>query len=332
MRAIRFETSGTAHVVDIPRPSPGNGEVLVAVTSTGVCGSDLAALRGTHPFRIPPLISGHEGGGRVVEIGPGVEGVTVGDRVVIDPQRPCGACALCAAGHYHLCADKQMLGIAGWDGSFAELVAVPAYTLVPAPDEVDDAHLALAEPIAVAAHAVAQLGTRSHERALVLGGGTIGALVTRVLRDAGATEVDVVEPRSHVHDLLRSLGATGVHTPDTDLEPGSYDAVFIAAGVPALVETAFAAVAPGGAIVQVAVFNQDVPVPVGQLQVREVALLGTAMYTKEDFRTALEVLRRHPDLAAALVTRTTSLEEGAEITTAMAAEGPGDIVKLVMVP
>lgn len=332
MRAIRFETSGTAHVVDIPRPTPGPGEVLVAVTSTGVCGSDLAALRGTHPFRIPPLISGHEAGGRVAEIGPDVDGVTVGDRVVIDPQRPCGACERCRGGRYHLCADKQMLGIAEWDGSFAEHVVVPAYTLVAAPDDVDDAHLALAEPIAVAAHAVAQLGARPHDRALVLGGGTIGALITQVLRDAGATEVDVVEPREHVHPLLRSLGATGVHTPDAALETGSYDAVFIAAGVPALVDRAFETVAPGGAIVQVAVFNQPVPVPVGQVQVREIALLGTAMYTKDDFRTALEVLRRHPDLADALVTRTTSLEEGAAITTAMAADGPGDIVKLVMVP
>ena len=332
MRAIRFETSGTAHVVDIPRPVPGPGEVLVAVTSTGVCGSDLAALRGTHPFRVPPLISGHEAGGRVAEVGPGVDDVTVGDRVVIDPQRPCGACDLCGAGSYHLCASKQMLGIAEWDGSFAEHVVVPAYTLVPAPDDVADEHLALAEPVAVAAHAVAQLGERRRTRALVLGGGTIGALVTRVLADTGSEQVDVVEPREHVHPVLRSVGATAVHLPDDALEPGAYDAVFVAAGVPALVARAFDAVAPGGAIVQVAVFNQDVPVPVGRLQVREVALLGTAMYTKDDFRTALEVLGRHPDLADVLVSRTTSLEEGAAITTTMAAEGPGDVVKLVMVP
>lgn len=332
MRAIRFETSGTAHVVDIPRPAPGRGEVLVTVTSAGVCGSDLAALRGTHPFRVPPLISGHEAGGYVAEVGPEVDGVAVGDRVVIDPQRSCGGCELCRTGSYHLCASKQMLGIAEWDGAFAEHVLVPAGTLVPAPDDVADAHLALAEPVAVAAHAVARLGGRRRDRALVLGGGTIGALVTRVLTDTGTAHVDVVEPREHVHAVLRSVGATSVRLPDDTLDPGSYDAVFVAAGVPALLGRAFEAVAPGGAVVQVAVFNQPVPVPVGELQVREIALLGTAMYTKEDFRTALEVLGRHPDLADLVVSRTTSLEEGAHLTTTMAAEGPGDIVKLVMVP
>ncbi|GAB3297564.1 zinc-dependent alcohol dehydrogenase [Pseudoclavibacter terrae] len=332
MRAIRFDESGKAQVVDIPKPLAGRGEVVVQVTSTGVCGSDLAALRGTHPFRVPPLISGHEAGGRIAEIGPGVDGLALGDRVVIDPQRSCGECALCTGGRYHLCASKQMLGIAEWDGSFAEFTAVPASTVIPAPDGVADEHLALAEPIAVAAHAVAQLGDRERTRSLVLGGGTIGALVARVVRDSGAEVLDVIEPRSHVHPMLESLGATGVHTPDAELESHSYDAVFVAAGVPALLERAFAAVAPGGAIVQVAVFGKPVPVPVGELQVREIALLGTAMYTKTDFTTALDVLDRHPGLADAIVSRTTSLEEGAEITTRMAADGPGDIVKLVMVP
>ncbi|WP_299036599.1 zinc-binding dehydrogenase [uncultured Pseudokineococcus sp.] len=332
MRAIRFETSGRAHVVDVDVPRPGPGEVVVRVTSTGVCGSDLAALRGRHPFRIPPLISGHEAGGVVDSIGEGVVGTSVGERVVIDPQRPCGSCDLCDSGRYHLCPRKVMLGVAEWDGSFAELVAVPEHTLVPAPDEVRDEHLALAEPVAVAVHAVRQLGERSARRALVLGGGTIGALLCLVLRDRGSERVEVVEPREHVHPLLRHLGAEQVHAPGADLEPGGYEAVLVAAGVPDLLDVAMDAVAPGGAVVQVAVFDAPVPVAVGRLQVREVALLGTAMYTRADFEVALRLLREHPDLGDRLVTRTTGLEEGADLVTEMGRSGPGELVKLVMVP
>lgn len=334
MRGIRFEANGQAQVVPLSEPTPGPEDVVVRVTSTGVCGSDLSALAGTHIFRKPPLISGHEAGGVVHSVGEDVEGVRPGDRVVIDPQRVCGRCATCRSGRYHLCPSKQMLGISEWDGSFADLVAVPAYTLIPAPDGVRDEHLALAEPIAVAAHAVGRADLTHAARALVLGGGTIGSLIVRVLSDSGVPVVDVVEPREFLAPTLRTMGATSVFTPEEFAERGGdlYDTIFIAAGVPSLVDTAFDNVATGGTIVQVAVFKSGHEIPIGELQVKEVSFLGTAMYVRDDFVTALGVLERHPDLADLLVSRTVSLEVGADLITTMAAEGPGDILKLVLIP
>ena len=304
------------------------------VTSTGVCGSDLSALRGEHIFRRPPLISGHEAGGIVHAVAEGVTGVRVGDRVVIDPQRVCGSCEKCTSGRYHLCPRKQMLGISEWDGSFADLVRVPSYTLIPAPDDVKDEHLALAEPIAVAVHAVHRVDLTTVERALVLGGGTIGSLITRVLSARGVAQVDVVEPRGFLAPTLASMGATAVHDPASfaQLDAADYDAVFIAAGVPALLETAFERVGTGGTVVQVAVFKTSLPVPVGELQVKEISFLGTAMYVRQDFIEALEIMARYPGIADLLVSRSTSLEEGAELVNQMAAHGPGDILKLVMTP
>lgn len=334
MRGIRFEANGQAQVVPLSEPTPGPEDVVVRVTSTGVCGSDLSALAGTHIFRKPPLISGHEAGGVVHSVGEDVEGVRPGERVVIDPQRVCGRCATCRSGRYHLCPSKQMLGISEWDGSFADLVAVPAYTLIPAPDGVRDEHLALAEPIAVAAHAVGRADLTHAARALVLGGGTIGSLIVRVLSDRGVPVVDVVEPREFLTPTLRTMGATSVFAPEEFAERGGdlYDTIFIAAGVPSLVDTAFDNVATGGTIVQVAVFKSGHEIPIGELQVKEVSFLGTAMYVRDDFITALGVLERHPDLADLLVSRTVSLEVGADLITTMAAEGPGDILKLVLIP
>lgn len=334
VRGIRFEPTGQTKVVPLPVPTAGTGEVVVRVTSTGVCGSDLSALRGTHSFRTPPLISGHEAGGIIEEIGEGVEGMAVGDRVVIDPQRVCGTCAKCTAGRYHLCPSKQMLGIAEWDGSFADLVTVPAYTIIPAPEGIAPEHLALAEPIAVAVHAVDRAMPQPGTRTLVLGGGTIGSLITRTLTARGVEHVDVVEPRAFLAETLAQVGAQRAFTPEeyaaAEVEP--YDLVLIAAGVPALLETAFTSIATGGTIVQVAVFGSDVPVPVGQLQVKEIAFLGTAMYVRQDFVEALEILDRFPELPDLIVSRTTSLEDGAPLIEEMGRSGPGDILKLVMVP
>lgn len=330
MQGIKFEPNGLAHVVDMDIPTPGKGQVVLKVTSTGVCGSDLSALRGTHLFRKPPLISGHEAGGIVDALGEGVEGFEVGDRVVVDPQKPCGDCELCNSGSYHLCPKKLMLGVAEWDGSFAHYVEVPAYTLIPAPDEIKDEYLALAEPIAVAAHAVRQAPSVDGKTALVLGGGTIGGLITRVLADQGAT-VTVSEPREFLAETLTKLGASTVVVPE-DLDETLFDLVFIVAGVPALVETAMTRSKPGAAIIQVAVFGNEVPLHVGKLQVGEKSIRGSAMYQKDDYVTALDLLARYPEIPELVVSKIVGIEEGAEIITEMAKSGPGDILKLVIVP
>lgn len=337
MRAMQFDVDGTAAVIDVAVPSPGPQDVIVKVLSTGACGSDLAALRGTHPFRFPPLISGHEAGGVVESVGSAVQSISPGDRVAIEPQRPCWSCELCSNGQYHVCPRKQMLGIAEWDGSFAEFVSVPDYTIVPVPDAIPDYALAVVEPLAVAAHAVRQVGlidpagrTLKH---LILGGGTIGGLIAAVLAQQHPGQITVVEPRDHVAPVLRALGADEVRKPEAGLdEDERYDTVFVAAGVPELLRTGVRAVRSGGTVVQVAVFNKDVPIPVGELQVREITLAGTAMYTREDFHAAAEMMVAAPSIAEAIVTHRTSLEEGAELITRMAADGPGEIIKLIMEP
>lgn len=331
MRAIKFEKTGEAHVVEIPKPTPGPGDVVVRVGAAGVCGSDLAALRGKHPFRFPPLISGHEAGGWVESTGEGVENVTIGDLVAIEPQRACQQCDLCTSGHYHLCRRKQMLGIAEWDGAFAEYVLVPARTLVVAPQELGAATSALIEPLAVACRAVSHVGPISGGEFLVLGGGTIGAYITLVLKHEGAAKVVVREPRAGNHGLLRKIGADEVLLPDAE-DDGNYDGAFIAAGVPTLLDDALAAVRPAGAVVQVAVFNTPVPVDVGRLQIDEKRLQGTAVYTRDDFVRAIEVAVAHREKVDSVVSHRLSLEAAATMITQMAQDGGGSVMKLLLDP
>lgn len=333
MQAIEFAQDGTASAREIPRPSAGPGEAVVRVTSAGVCGSDISALHGTHPFRTPPMISGHEVGGIIDEIGPDAPaGLEVGTRVVIDPQWPCQTCDLCTRGDYHLCTNKTMLGVATWPGGLADFVKVPTFTLVPAPEGLDTSLLSFAEPVAVAVHAVRRAGSLEGVRnALVLGGGTIGTLITAVLSTkAPDLDITVAEPREHLHELLALGGASASVADSTHLPATTFDLVFLAAGVPELIHTAVASAATGGTVVQVAVFGSAHPTPVGELQIREITMVGTATYTKVDIAEALEVIAAKPELVEAMVTFTEDWTDAAQRITAIASDGPGDVMKLIV--
>lgn len=333
MQAIEFAQDGTASVREVDKPTAGPGEAVVRVTSAGVCGSDISALHGTHPFRKPPLISGHEVGGVIEEIDQASSGgLEVGSRVVIDPQWPCQSCDLCTRGDYHLCTQKTMLGVAAWPGGLADYVKVPVFTLVPAPDALDASLLSFAEPVAVAVHAVRRAGALDGVRtALVLGGGTIGTLITAVLStQAPEVEITVAEPRESLHELLDLAGAA-TSVPDAEQLPGNaFDLVFLAAGVPDLVDTAVTSAATGGTVVQVAVFSGSHPTPVGDLQIREITLTGTATYTKDDIAEALDVIAANPDLVDRMVTFTADWTDAAARITAIASDGPGDVMKLMV--
>lgn len=333
MQAIEFAQDGTASVREIPKPTAGPGEAVIRVTSAGVCGSDISALHGTHPFRKPPLISGHEVGGIIDHIDPDIsDDLQAGTRVVVDPQWPCQTCDLCIRGDYHLCTDKTMLGVPTWPGGLADYVKVPAFTLVPAPEEVDTNLLSFAEPVAVAVHAVRRAGALSNFRsALVLGGGTIGTLITAVLSaQAPELQVTVAEPREQMHDMLSLAGAASTVTDSDELPGNAFDLVFLAAGVPSLLETAVSSAATGGTVVQVAVFKGSHPTPVGDLQIREITLLGTATYTKDDIAEALDVIVAKPELVGRMVTFTQDWVDAAHRITSIASNGPGGIMKLMV--
>ncbi len=333
LQAIEFAQDGTASVREIPKPTAGPGEAVIRVTSAGVCGSDISALQGTHPFRKPPLISGHEVGGVIDDIGPDApDGLRAGTRVVIDPQWPCQTCDLCTRGDYHLCTSKTMLGVATWPGGLADYVKVPVFTLVPAPEELDTSLLSFAEPVAVAVHAVRRAGALDRVRnVLVLGGGTIGTLITAVLStQAPELEITVAEPREQMHEMLNLAGATSTAADSGELPGKAFDLVFLAAGVPSLLETAVSSAATGGTVVQVAVFKGLHPTPVGDLQIREITMVGTATYTKDDIAEALDVIVAKPELVQRMVTFTEDWTDAAERITSIASDGPGEVMKLMV--
>jgi (R,R)-butanediol dehydrogenase/meso-butanediol dehydrogenase/diacetyl reductase len=335
MRAVEWEAPGRLRLAERPEPHAEPGQAVVAVAACGICGSDLHSYRDGFAAR-PGQVLGHEFTGTVVEA-PGVEGIAVGDRVVVRPLIPCGECAACLRGDPQLCARGLELGIGyAFDGAFAERVLVPravaGLTVFPLPDEVDDRAAALVEPLAVACHAVHRGPDPSGRDALVLGAGTIGLGVAAFLRLGGAS-VTVVDPSplrrkaaaalagrppadpattpapaDGSPDPASPLGAVRAIDPATEKpDPDAFDLVFECAGADATLAAAIRAVRPGGTVVVSALFGRRVEISPDRFSVKEAALVGAFGY-RDEFTEVIEALASGAIDAGALVSHALPLE------------------------
>lgn len=321
MKAAVFRGVQDMQVEDVEAPKADAGDVIVAVTQCGICGSDLHTyLHGS--FVEPGQVMGHEFVGEVVETGDAVKGIAVGDRVTASPLQPCNECARCAEGRYNLCGKAWTQGIAyGKPGAFAELVRIPGaisgQNIFPLGDEVSDDAGALTEPLAVAVHAVKLAEPVAGATAVVLGLGTIGQQVVQALRAAGAGRVIGVDISQLRLEAAGTLGAEALDGSDgledalgSALSDGQeIDMVFECSGVPALANTALEQVRAGGTIVVLALYDDPVTFNPTVLVQKEIRLQGSIAYTGEDFADAVELLRSGKAQATPLITQRAALDD-----------------------
>jgi L-iditol 2-dehydrogenase len=265
-------------------PRPGPGEVLVKVAAVGVCGSD------THYFdhgRIgrfvvdQPLVLGHEASGVIVELGPGVTGRQVGDRVSIEPGRPDFTCEQCLAGRYNLCPEMRFFATPPVDGAFAELVVVHQAMAHVVPDSVSDEAAALLEPLSVAVWACGKGAVGAGSRVLVTGAGAIGLLCVQVARALGATRIVVSDVNPARLEAASELGATDVidartaRLAELDWSP---TVLLECSGHPPVVAEGIRALAPAGRAVLVGMGGDELPLPLSYVQEHEIEVTGTFRY------------------------------------------------------
>jgi 2-desacetyl-2-hydroxyethyl bacteriochlorophyllide A dehydrogenase len=254
--------------------SPGEGELLVTVEASGLCGTDLHIAAGEYPFATGNVVLGHEYAGLVADVGPGVSQWAVGDRVVIDPNIPCRQCRACHRGETHLCANPACLGVTR-DGGLASSSIVPATQAYRIPDGLSTLAASLTEPLACALHAVDRAELRPGDTAAVIGAGPIGLLCTSLLRAAGATRVLVSEPRDARRAAITTFGGEPVLP--GDLPEGEADVVLECVGLPVTLAAAVPAARTGGTIVWVGVAAPDATVAVTPYDIfrRELTIRGT---------------------------------------------------------
>jgi threonine dehydrogenase-like Zn-dependent dehydrogenase len=252
---------------DLSVPTPAPGEALVRVRLAGVCGTDLAILRGYVSFR---GVMGHEFVGEIVAAPDAPQ--REGQRVVGEINVVCGRCAQCRAGRSSHCERREVLGIRGRDGAFAQYLTLPLANLQAVPDDVPDEAAVFTEPLAAALQITRQVHVRPGQRVLVVGAGRLGQLIAQVLRLTGC-DLMVAARRERQRALLTADGIRWVS--EDDVGAGSYDVAVEASGAPGGLALARRALRPGGTLVLKSTYAGTVPVDLAALVVDEITVVGS---------------------------------------------------------
>lgn len=293
MRAVIAEQQDIK-VIERDLPD-GDGE-LIRVTSSGICGSDLHMIENG----LVRVVLGHEFGGYTTD----------GRLVAVRPTGACNTCALCQSHRSHLCTDAMFRshGIS-MDGGLAEFVRVDSSRLFEVPSTTDPRSVGLVEPLAVVIHGINKIALESGSTALVVGAGSIGLLTAAVLKDRGV-EVDIVARHSHQREAAEKLGVTPVDNPGNN-----YDASFDAVCTQQTFDTCLNSTRPGGSILEFGMFWTPVTMS-NTMLLKEITVVPSIFYghnqQHHDFKEAVDLLHRAPDIAHAVITHRFSLADAAE--------------------
>jgi L-iditol 2-dehydrogenase len=314
--------AGNLEIRDIPEPTAGPGQVIIEVTATGICGTDIHIQRGEYTS-VPPVVLGHEVTGRIAEIGEGVTGWQPGERVITETYfSTCGHCRACLAGQINLCPNRRSIGT-HVNGGFTRYLRVPAIKVHRLPASIDDRSAALTEPLACCVHGVLELAGVTPGDVVVLSGpGAIGLLCLQVAKAAGGRLIVVGTAADEGRlDLARQLGADHTIVAGRDDVAGFVDDLTDGLGADVAIETAGAApsvaqclrvLRRGGTFCQVGLFGVPITLDYDLIPLHEIRLIGSFAQVPSSWTRALTLLAEGKVRAAPLVTSLRPITEWQE--------------------
>ncbi len=341
MKAVLFYAPGDIRYEEIERPTAGPGEVVVQVKVALTCGTDLKTYKRGHPVMIQkaPTVFGHEMSGVIAEIGPGVQGLAVGQRVVAANSAPCNHCFYCRQGRLSLCENLEFL-----NGSYAEYIAIPAriveQNLLAIPDDLPFRHAALVEPFACIVHGIERSKIGLGDTVCIIGQGPIGLMFTRLAKLKGARVIAVDRVPFRL-EKARHFGADEVVNAsevanavaavrDLTAEGRGVDVAIEAVGLPETWEQAIAMTRPGGLV---NLFGgckagTHIQVDTRRLHYDELEIIGVFHHTPVYVRTALSLIASGQLDADGLITHEMPLEKLEEALQLVAS---GEALKVAIV-
>ena len=275
-------------------PKLVNGESIIKVSASGICGSDMHAYHGQDNRRIPPLILGHEISG-VID-----KGKEIGKKVVLNPLITCGSCDYCKNEREHLCGKRIILGMnrpIERQGCFAELVLTPDKNIYELPSGLDIKQAPIAEPTAVALHAVEiaeknSIKTFDKSKILIIGGGAIGLLCALILEKyKKCGNITLVEPNEKRLKVCSNYLDTETLKPDDKkITTDNFDLVFDTVGLEITRQNSIKSISPGGTIVHIGLTQPSGIFDFRKATLQEITFIGTYCYTNNDFKKTIQIL------------------------------------------
>lgn len=339
MRAIVTDGDGEIWEETRDRPEPDPGEVLVKVRAVGICGSDVGLIGGEGPpWTEYPLVPGHEVCAEVVELGEGVDSLSVGDRVALHGFVYCGTCTACREGRYYQCEDLREIGFTV-AGGYREYAAFPAYTLTTIPDDLSDVEACQIDSAACTLHALKRIETTVSDTAAVLGPGSLGLFGVQLLRARGVRDVILTGTREERLAVGRELGAREtVNVREADpveaireyTDGVGVDVCVEAAGAGDVVNTCLKIAAKRGQIAMTGVFDGTREIDPNDVVAKELSVVGgvTASHATDD---VIELFGRGDLTVEGIVTHEFPLADYDEAIEAVRERRDG-VIKAVLRP
>jgi|FLYN01.1.fsa_nt_gi (R,R)-butanediol dehydrogenase/meso-butanediol dehydrogenase/diacetyl reductase len=349
MKAARWHARRDVRIEEVAEPSPKPGQVKIKVHYCGICGTDLHeytegpmfTAATSHPLTGygAPVIIGHEYSGEIVELGEGVTGWSVGDRVALEGYWVCFDCYYCERHEYNRCINLAFHGFSA-PGGLAEYVCAPTYQLYAVDPRVSQQAAALVEPIAVCVRAVNRTAPKLGETALIVGAGPIGLATLQVLRAAGIERIAVLEPAQKRREMAAEFGATVAIDPRTeemaavvhDVTGGiGFDMAFECAATDTAFQMAMHGTRKGARICILSQTNTPFNLYVNDLGFFERELIGTVAYCG-DFSTAIDLIATGKVRADDMITATIPLDDLVSVGYRELTENNANQVKIIVNP
>ena len=341
MKAAQFYGGKDIRVEVVPDPTPEEGQVLVQVEATGICGSDLHGYHHQPEKPLPPRIGGHELAGFVIDTGKGVTGYEKGARVAVEPIIPCNNCPECYNGYYNICANLRHGG-----GGFAEFMVTQSTNVYSLPENVSLEGGVLAEVYAVAVHAVNRAMVSPGDRVAIIGSGPVGLTIAQVADVAGATSIAMLgKPDAPLQIANDAVGAIPINVDKADAvaaimdwsDGRGADVVFEAVGGTAnTLEQATEIAAKRGRVCMVGGHRAPLTFSERFARSRELTVIWSFCYGRHGGRTEFQIAI---DLLAAgkldpnpLITHRFDLDDIGEAFAVAAGRNEHGSVKVLVVP
>ena len=305
MKAALVTNKEVVSIQEIECPVIKNDEVLIKVAMAGVCGSDLHLFRGTHAFRKPPAVLGHEVAGEIVKVGEAVKKFRVGDRVTVEPHSGCKECEFCKQELVNICLNKTAPGTPGWIGTFVEYFNAPEKTLYKLGDNISYEMGVMVEPLAVAVHAMSRVTVKEKDSIVILGAGSIGLLTQIVAAQMGYKTIICTDTAPFNREMALKLGAAAALDPLTEDVPAKVkelsngrgaDLAIITAGAANILDQASACVRKRGEIGLVSMITEKIPFYSYAIVFNEQTIFGSMTYETRDFAKAADMINAGLDL------------------------------------